>query len=73
MGGVQRLANGNTLVCESANGRIFEIEGQSGDVVWDYINPDFSASYPHARELANSVFRAYRYAPDGPELEGRFI
>ncbi len=71
MGGVQRLPNGNTLVCESVYGRIFEVDGETGEVVWDYINPDFSAPYPTARELANSIFRAYRYASDSPEIDGR--
>ncbi len=71
MGGVQRLPGGNTLVCESVYGRIFEIHGETGDVVWDYINPDFSGYFPSARELGNCIFRAFRYAPDSPELSGR--
>ena len=71
MGGVQRLGNGNTLVCESVYGRIFEIDGKSGDVVWDYINPDFSSVFPSTHDLANAIFRAYRYTPDGPELADR--
>jgi hypothetical protein len=38
MGGAQRLANGNTLVCSSTTGTIFEVT-TSGEVVWKYINP----------------------------------
>ncbi|MCB1395174.1 MAG: PQQ-binding-like beta-propeller repeat protein [Rhodobacter sp.] len=70
MGGVQRLPNGNTLVCESVNGRIFEIEAGTGAIVWDYINPDFSAPFPNMTALANSIFRSYRYAADSQELAG---
>jgi outer membrane protein assembly factor BamB len=38
-GSCQRLANGNTLVCESARGRLFEL-APDGDVVWEFWNPD---------------------------------
>lgn len=70
MGGVQRLPNGNTLVCESVNGRIFEVHRDSLDIVWDYINPDFSSPFPLCRDPANAIFRAYRYAADSQELAG---
>ena len=40
MGGVERLSNGNTLIVESVNGRIFEVTPDC-ELVWDYINPDF--------------------------------
>jgi hypothetical protein len=36
--GVQRLPNGNTLICSGANGTIFEVT-PGGEVVWKYINP----------------------------------
>lgn len=41
MGSAQRLANGNTLICESAFGRIFEVTVK-GVLVWEYIVPFFS-------------------------------
>ncbi len=69
--GVQRLASGNTLICEGLWGRIFEITAE-GEVVWNFINPSFvpmDAKGPSAG--ANSVFRAYRYAPDSPAIRGR--
>ena len=34
----QRLANGNTLITESNNGRGFEVNHE-GEVVWEYISP----------------------------------
>ncbi|GGG75605.1 hypothetical protein GCM10011415_25230 [Salipiger pallidus] len=64
MGGVQRLWNGNTLICESTFGRLFEIT-PGGDVVWEYVIPDF-AEYPTPLNhfiagRHNSCFRAHRY------------
>ncbi|WLV24636.1 arylsulfotransferase family protein [Aciduricibacillus chroicocephali] len=38
VGNVQRLPNGNTLINEGMNGRIFQITA-SGEIVWEYINP----------------------------------
>ena len=69
--GCHRLDNGNTLICEGLWGRIFEVT-QGGDIVWEYISP-----YTVAREAGptageqSTIFRAFRYAPDGPEIRGR--
>lgn len=38
-GSNQRLANGNTLICESERGRVFEVTPE-GEVVWEFYNPD---------------------------------
>lgn len=38
-GSSQRLPNGNTLICESDRGRVFEV-GPEGDMVWEFWNPD---------------------------------
>ncbi len=38
-GSCQRLANGNTLICESERGHVFEVT-REGDVVWDFWNPE---------------------------------
>jgi hypothetical protein len=64
-GNAQRLPNGNTLICETMEGRIFEITPK-GEIVWDYTSP-FFAQYLFWGNL-NWVFRAYRYAPDWPEM-----
>ncbi len=37
-GSCQRLANGNTLIAESDNGRAFEVTPE-GRIVWEFINP----------------------------------
>ena len=72
--GADRLPNGNTLICEGAPGRIFEVT-TVGDIVWEYINPFMGLSGAGvggtASGLANSVFRAHRYGPDHPALQGR--
>ena len=50
----QRQPNGNTLICEGANGRFFEVT-PSGEIVWEYVNP-FSNVSRNIR--TNQVFRA---------------
>jgi len=66
--GAQRLPNGNTLVCEGRPGRLFEVTAE-GDVVWEFVNP-FEALHG-GEPRARSVFRAYRYAADSPEIRNR--
>jgi hypothetical protein len=65
----ERLANGNTLICEGAAGRIFEVLPNQS-IVWEYINPFF---YPDRRSGAsdNATFRAHRYGPEHPALQGK--
>jgi hypothetical protein len=38
-GSSQRLPNGNTLICESAKGHVFEVTSD-GEIVWDWLNPE---------------------------------
>jgi hypothetical protein len=66
--GAQRLPSGNTLICEGQWGRVFEVT-PGGEIVWEYINPHQGEQRPGV--LANSLFRAYRYAADSPEIHGR--
>jgi hypothetical protein len=60
--GAQRLGNGNTLVCEGCDGRIFEVTAD-GQVVWEYVNPHFFREVGRPG-LNNWVFRAFRHTPD---------
>jgi hypothetical protein len=53
--GAQRLPNGNTLVTEGPDGRLFEVT-KEGAIIWEYVFPMFSTG---ARPT-NSVYRAYR-------------
>ncbi|KAM0745724.1 hypothetical protein T439DRAFT_344282 [Meredithblackwellia eburnea MCA 4105] len=65
MGSAQRLPNGNTLLCESAFGRLLEINTKD-EVCWEYVCPYF-AQYPEKEVRAvfatesNALFRAYKY------------
>ena len=64
----QRLPNDNTLICDGRTGKLFEVT-LDGDLVWEFMNPEIA---PWREEKFNrSVFRARRYAVDGPEVRGR--
>lgn len=52
--GAQRLPNGNTLICEGSDGRVFEVT-KDYEIVWEYINPYWGTMIP-----MNMVYRAYR-------------
>lgn len=51
--GAQRLPNGNTLICQGARGRLFEVTS-TGQIVWEYMAPY------QAPSSSRLVFRAYR-------------
>jgi hypothetical protein len=52
--GAQRLPNGNTLVTEGANGRLFEVASDR-KIVWEYMYPVFGGA-----QSSNAVYRGYR-------------
>ena len=61
----QRLPNGNTLITEGSDGRIFEVTRDHA-IVWEYISPYWR---PGALAL-NMVYRAYRAPYEWvPQLE----
>jgi outer membrane protein assembly factor BamB len=61
----QRLPNGNTLITEGADGRLFEVT-PDGEIVWEYVSSYFAADNP----ISNRVYRAYRLPYDWiPQLE----
>ena len=49
LAGAQRLPNGNTLICEATAGRFFEVT-PAGDIVWEYINPQYAGGILAANE-----------------------
>ncbi|MDR3164288.1 MAG: aryl-sulfate sulfotransferase [Synergistaceae bacterium] len=57
----QRLPNGNTLITEARDGRIFEVTREHR-TVWEYVSPYFRAvDYPRDGVLIdNTTYRAYR-------------
>ncbi|MCE1188671.1 MAG: aryl-sulfate sulfotransferase [Ignavibacteria bacterium] len=81
--GAQRLPNGNTLICDGTHGTLTEVT-TAGLIVWKYINPVTSAGAltqgdtitddpTHPGEKLNMVFRAQRYSPTHPGLQGRTL
>ena len=66
----ERLPNGNTLICEGSPGRLFEVTSHK-EIVWEYVNPFLVPSGGETPELINAVFRAHRYGPDHPALQGK--
>ncbi len=71
MSSVQRLPNGNTLICEGNSGRFFELAPDT-QTVWTYINPvtDTLPKYQGTAPAQNAVHRSPRYAPDYAGLQG---
>jgi hypothetical protein len=67
-GNAQRLPNGNTLICEAAKGRIFEVTPEK-EKVWEFFNP-FYISYS-SFGYANITYQAYRYGPDYKGFRGK--
>ena len=83
MGGAQRLPNGNTLICDSTSGNLFQATPE-GKTVWQYVYPmDVDAPLKQGEKASvwrnraqigdtlfnNAVYRAYWYAPDHPGLQ----
>ena len=70
-GSAQRLPNGNTLIDEGTDGRIFQVT-PDGAIVWEYVSPYITgAHYTKKRQLilGNLVYRAeavpYNWVPAG--------
>jgi hypothetical protein len=76
MSGAQRLPNGNTLICSSMTGMIFEVTAAK-EIVWQYRCPPVAAGKASKKDehrgeaVAGACFRAYRYAQDYPGLVER--
>ncbi|MBN3197334.1 aryl-sulfate sulfotransferase [Pectobacterium brasiliense] len=51
---IQRLPNGNTLINEGANGRLFEVTVEH-EIVWEFISPYWGKTVN-----TNMLYRAYR-------------
>lgn len=58
--GAQRIANGNTVICDGKQGRFFEVTYEK-ETIWEYVNP-----YP--TPSLNDVFTIERYASNYPGL-----
>lgn len=65
----RRLSNGNTIICEGALGRFFEVTPEK-EIVWEYVSPFYTQSNSRYGKL-NAVFRCMKYEPDYPGLQGK--
>jgi outer membrane protein assembly factor BamB len=65
--GAQRLANGNTFICEGCHGRLFEVTSD-GDIVWEFVSPHLNVRNGVS---IRRIFRSLRYGVDSPEIGGR--
>lgn len=68
--GAQRLENGNTLICQGADGRVFEVT-PSGEIVWDYLSPfggEVSPDPAGGNAPPKALFRATRIPKGHPGL-----
>lgn len=68
LGGAQRLRNGNTFVCDGANGRCLQVT-PAGRIVWEYVNPHMLTPKYQA-----AIFKAEFYEPGHcPQLPARAV
>ena len=75
-GSLQRLPNGNTLICSDTEGHIIEVT-PAGDAVWEYINPVTTDGILKFKRdnwpMYNSIFRAFRIGTNDPALTGHTL
>lgn len=82
-GGVQRLPNGNTLICSTHGGHVMEVTPQK-EIVWEFVSPVVAGKIKcvitnkdalpidcHEDATMNMIHRAFRYGPDYPGLAGK--
>ncbi|MBL7810947.1 MAG: aryl-sulfate sulfotransferase [Bacteroidetes bacterium] len=70
--GVYSLYNGNMLITEGNNGRLFEVDS-TGQIVWQYQNPDAGTTLYKQGEtpLSTQVFRAESYRANFAGFTGK--
>lgn len=71
---VQRLPNGNTLICEGTKGKFFEITPDN-EIVWEYINPKTNSGQilQQGDDPFSNVFMALKYGEDFPGFTNKNI
>ncbi len=80
LGGIQRLPNGNTLICQGPRGILFEVTPE-GDMVWKYANPidggvtvaqgEITQGGPSGPFANADVYRVTRYPSCHPGFAGK--
>lgn len=70
--GVQRLPNGNTLICSGASGLLFEVQ-PTGEIVWewecDLVPPKEEGEESDSKMNPNALFRVTHLPVDDVRLE----
>ncbi|MBN1838372.1 MAG: aryl-sulfate sulfotransferase [Spirochaetales bacterium] len=66
-GGCERQSNGNTVICDSWSGRVFEVTLE-GELVWEYMSPFVGSIVGMDTTM---IWRAHRYEPDYPGLQDK--
>ncbi len=59
----QRLPNGNTMICEGMDARMFEVTPE-GEIVWEYVSPYCETLGGVVKLNFGMTYRAYRYPYD---------
>lgn len=67
IGGAEKLANGNYMVCEGECGRMIEVTPEK-EICWEWVSP-FEHDFKGKPNI--QIFKARTYAADSKELEGR--
>ena len=60
-GSAQRLDNGNTLITNSDNGKVFEVTS-AGEIVWEY-----RCTFYNQHDRRAAIVRAHRFVPGAIE------
>ncbi|MEM7374431.1 MAG: alkaline phosphatase D family protein [Bacteroidota bacterium] len=80
-GSAERLPNGNTLISDSDNGRLFEVT-KEGKTVWEYLNPDkradgslqaFYRTVPYTSDEVDPLLQQHGLVPDFTQKEWKEI
>lgn len=80
LGSAQRLANGNTIICQGTSGTFYEVNANK-TVIWKYVSPVTSTGITQQGKSPggsigmqpNQCFRAYKYAPDYAGFTGKNV
>jgi hypothetical protein len=74
--GTHALPNGNFIICETAKGRVSEIN-RAGDLLWSYVNPTSQNAIYNQFDVVtssnNRMFRAEKYPVDYIGFTGKVI
>ena len=72
LSGVQRLPNGNTLICIGNLGKFIEVTS-AGGIVWEYVSPlsGDNSVQQGSNPVLNDIFRAERYPVDYESFDAR--